>query len=107
MGYTITEKILNSHLAKKAKAQPGDFILARVDLTLGNDITAPIAIDEFEKLKLKKVFDPRKIVLVPDHFTPAKDFQSANAVKKLRDFAHKFKIKHYFEVGRMGIEHAL
>lgn len=106
MGYTITEKILSSHLDGK-KVSPGDFILAAVDLTLGNDITAPFAIDEFEKLKLKKVFSPKKIVLVPDHFTPAKDLISANAVKKLRDFSHKYKIKNYFEVGRMGIEHAL
>jgi 3-isopropylmalate/(R)-2-methylmalate dehydratase large subunit len=107
MSHTITEKILNSHVAGKEGVRPGDFILAKVDLTLGNDITAPIAIDEFEKLKLKKVFDSRRVVLVPDHFTPAKDLASANAVKKLRDFARKFKIKNFFEVGRMGIEHAL
>jgi len=105
MVLTITEKILSAHTDKKVR--PGDFILAKVDLTLGNDITAPIAIDEFEKLNLKKVFDPDRIALVPDHFTPAKDLKAANAVKKLRDFARKFKIKNYFEVGKMGVEHAL
>lgn len=107
MNHTITEKILSARCDKGKGLHPGEFILAAVDLTLANDITAPLAIDEFEKLGLRKVFDPDKIVLVPDHFTPAKDLISANAVKKVRDFAAKFKIKNYFEVGRMGIEHAL
>ncbi len=106
MGMTITEKILLAHTREK-KIKPGDFILARVDLTLGNDITAPLAINEFEKLGLDKVFDRDKICLVPDHFTPAKDLHAAQAVKKLKDFAKKYKIRHYYEVGRMGIEHAL
>ncbi|MDP3142457.1 MAG: 3-isopropylmalate dehydratase large subunit [Candidatus Omnitrophota bacterium] len=106
MGYTITEKILSAH-TQNQKIHPGDFILAKVDLTLGNDITAPLAIDEFEKLHLKNVFNPNRIALVPDHFTPAKDLKAANAVKKLRDFASKYKIKNFFEVGKMGVEHAL
>lgn len=106
MGLTITEKILLKH-TKDKKIAPGDFILADVDLTLGNDITAPLAIEEFERLGLKKVFDKEKVVLVPDHFTPAKDLAAAEAVKKLKSFSQKYKIKHYYEVGRMGIEHAL
>jgi 3-isopropylmalate/(R)-2-methylmalate dehydratase large subunit len=106
MGLTITEKILLAHTNQK-QIKPGDFILARVDLTLGNDITAPLAISEFEKLGKPKVFDKDKIVLVPDHFTPAKDLHAAAAVKKLKEFSQKYRIRHYYEVGRMGIEHAL
>jgi 3-isopropylmalate/(R)-2-methylmalate dehydratase large subunit len=106
MGYTITEKILLAHTDKK-DIVPGEFILAKVDLTLANDITAPISIQEFKKLNLKKVFDAEKIVLVPDHFLPARDMRAANAAAILRDFARRYKISHYYEVGRMGIEHAL
>ena len=78
-----------------------------MDICLGNDITAPIAIEEFEKAGIKHVFDPEKIVLVPDHFTPNKDIKSAQQSKSLRIFAEKHRLKHYFEIGRMGIEHAL
>jgi 3-isopropylmalate/(R)-2-methylmalate dehydratase large subunit len=106
MPYTIAEKILLAHTQKK-DIQPGEFIEARVDLALGNDITAPLAIAEFKKAGFKKVFDPKKIVLVPDHFAPAKDLRSANQCKILADFARDQKIKNYFEVGCMGIEHAL
>ncbi len=106
MGYTITEKILMAHSGKK-DIKPGEFINAKVDFCLGNDITAPIAIDEFEKLEIAKVFDASRIALIPDHFTPAKDMRSANQAKKLADFAKKYQIEHYYEVGRMGIEHAL
>jgi 3-isopropylmalate/(R)-2-methylmalate dehydratase large subunit len=106
MGLTITEKIFLAHTAQK-KIQPGGFILARVDLTLGNDITAPLAIEEFERLGIGRVFNKDKIVLVPDHFIPAKDLHAAEAAKKLKSFSQKYKIKHYYEVGRMGIEHAL
>lgn len=106
MGYTITEKILMAHSGKK-NIKPGDFINAKVDFCLGNDITAPIAIDEFEKAGINKVFDTSRIALIPDHFTPAKDMKSANQAKKLADFAKIYEIKHYYEVGRMGIEHAL
>ena len=106
MGYTITEKILLAHSGKKTIA-PGEFINAKVDLALGNDITAPLAIKEFEKIGAKKVFDKNKIALIPDHFTPNKDLKSANQCKLLNRFAVRHKIKHYYEVGRMGIEHAL
>jgi len=106
MGYTITEKIFNSHIKGK-KVRAGEFVYARVDLALGNDITAPIAIDQFRKIGVKKVFDRKKVVLVPDHFTPAKDIKSATQAKILRDFAAEQKIVHYYEIGRMGIEHAL
>jgi len=106
MAYTITEKILLAHTDNKSIA-PGDFIYAKIDLALGNDITAPIAIQEFEAMGAKKVFDRRKIALVPDHFTPAKDKKSAQQAKVLSDFAKKHKIINYFEVGKMGVEHAL
>ena len=106
MPYTIAEKILLSHIDKK-EIRPGEFIEAKVDLALGNDITAPIAIAEFRKAGLKKVFNKNKIVLVPDHFAPAKDLKSANQCKILAGFAKEQDIKNYFEVGRMGIEHAL
>ncbi|MFA5388293.1 MAG: 3-isopropylmalate dehydratase large subunit [Candidatus Omnitrophota bacterium] len=106
MAYTITEKILLAHMDKKTIAA-GEFIYAKIDLALGNDITAPIAIQEFEAIGAKKVFDRRRIALVPDHFTPAKDKKSAEQAGILRDFAAKHKIINYFEVGRMGVEHAL
>jgi 3-isopropylmalate/(R)-2-methylmalate dehydratase large subunit len=106
MGYTIAEKILMAHCGKK-DIKPGEFIEAKIDLALGNDITAPIAIEEFKKAGFKKVFDRNKIVLVPDHFAPAKDFESANQCKILAGFAKEQKIKNYFEIGCMGIEHVL
>jgi len=106
MGYTIAEKILLAHSGRKSIA-PGEFIEANVDLALGNDITAPIAIEEFRKSGTGKVFDNKKVVLVPDHFAPAKDLRSANQCKILANFAKEQKIKNYFEVGCMGIEHAL
>ena len=106
MRYTITEKILLEHSGKKTIA-PGEFIDAKVDLALGNDITAPLAIKEFENIGAKKVFDKNKIALIPDHFTPNKDLKSANQCKILNCFAAKHNIKHYYGVGKMGIEHAL
>jgi len=106
MGYTISEKILLKHINKKAVAS-GEFIMAGVDLCLGNDITAPLAIKEAQKYGLKKVFDNKRIALIPDHFTPNKDVNSANQCKLVRDFAKKYGIEHYYEVGKMGIEHAL
>ena len=106
MGYTITEKILLKH-TKLKEIHPGEFIDAKVDICLGNDITAPLAIEEFEKLGAKKVFDRKKVVLVPDHFAPAKDMRSANQCKVLASFAKRQNIKNYFEIGKMGIEHAL
>ncbi|MCF6149194.1 MAG: 3-isopropylmalate dehydratase large subunit [Candidatus Kuenenia sp.] len=106
MGMTITEKIIAAHCGVR-DVRPGQFVYANVDICLGNDITAPIAIEEFEKAGIKKVFDPEKIVLVPDHFTPNKDIKSAQQSKSLRVFAEKHHLKYYFEIGRMGIEHAL
>ena len=106
MSQTITQKILARHCGRKTVGA-GEFIWAEVDFTLGNDITAPIAISEFEKSGFSKVFDRTKIALIPDHFTPAKDTKSAQQAKTLKEFAAKHKIKHYYEVGRMGIEHAL
>ena len=103
---TITQKILAAH-AEKKMVQPGEYILAKVDIALGNDITAPIAIREFYQAGGKQVFDPTKVVLVPDHFAPNKDIQSAEQCKILRDFAREQNLKHYFEIGRMGVEHAL
>ncbi|MFC1675143.1 3-isopropylmalate dehydratase large subunit [Candidatus Omnitrophota bacterium] len=106
MSYTIAEKIILAHIGKK-DIEPGDFIEAKIDLCLGNDITAPLAISEFKRAGFRKVFDRYRIALVPDHFAPAKDLRSANQCKVLADFAKEQKIKNYFEVGCMGIEHAL
>ncbi len=106
MGYTIAEKILLSHCGQKT-IKPGEFIQADVDVALANDITAPLAIAEFKKSGFKEVFNKNKIVLVPDHFAPAKDLKSANQCKILANFAREQKIRNYFEVGQMGIEHAL
>ncbi len=106
MGYTIAEKILMAHSGKKSIA-PGEFIEADVDVALANDITAPLAIAEFKKSGFSHVFNKNKVVLVPDHFAPAKDLKSANQCKILANFAKEQKIKNYFEIGQMGIEHAL
>ncbi len=106
MGMTIAEKILARH-AGQEKVQPGELINARVDLVLGNDITTPLAIQEFRKTGVDKVFDRDRIALVPDHFTPNKDIKSAENCKAVREFAREQEITYYFEVGRMGIEHAL
>lgn len=103
---TMVEKILAAK-AGKEYVSPGDLVNVEVDLALGNDITAPVAIKEFERFGLDKVFNPEKIVLVPDHFTPNKDIAAAEQAMVLRNFARDYGIKHYYEVGRMGIEHAL
>ncbi len=102
---TLAEKILAAHADKKA-VSPGEFINVRVDLILANDITAPIAIREFQRIGVDKVFDPQKIVMVPDHFVPNKDIASAEQTKLMRDFCHEQGIM-FFEVGQMGIEHVL
>lgn len=102
---TVTEKILAKH-AGLDFVVPGQLIECPVDLVLGNDITAPPAIKEFEKIG-GPVFDKEKIALVPDHFVPNKDIKSAQMVKTVRDFAKKHEIKHFFETGRMGIEHVI
>ncbi|MDR2545892.1 MAG: 3-isopropylmalate dehydratase large subunit [Lachnospiraceae bacterium] len=106
MGMTMTQKILAAR-AGLAEVQAGQLIEVGLDLVLGNDITAPVAIREFEKMEVGTVFDKDKIALVPDHFTPNKDIQSATLCKIMREFAHQHDITHYFEVGEMGIEHAL
>ncbi|RJO65516.1 MAG: 3-isopropylmalate dehydratase large subunit [Candidatus Omnitrophota bacterium] len=106
MSYTIAEKILLAHSSEKS-VSPGQFIEVGVDLALGNDITAPLAISEFKKAGFEKVFDRNKVVLVPDHFAPAKDLRSANQCKLLAEFAREQKITNYFEIGCMGIEHVL
>jgi 3-isopropylmalate/(R)-2-methylmalate dehydratase large subunit len=103
---TISEKILAAHAGKEAVV-PGELIQAEVDLVLGNDITSPMAIREFEKIGVDRVFDRNKVALVPDHFTPNKDIKSAEQAKQVRDFAHRHGIVNYFEVGQMGIEHCL
>jgi 3-isopropylmalate/(R)-2-methylmalate dehydratase large subunit len=106
MGMTITEKILARH-ADTDEVRPGMLLNARVDIALGNDITAPIAIDVFRKAGGKKVFDRDRVVLVPDHFSPNKDIQSAEQCKIMQEFAYEQQISHYFEVGEAGVEHAL
>jgi 3-isopropylmalate/(R)-2-methylmalate dehydratase large subunit len=103
---TITEKILAYH-ADKDSVVPGELIMAKLDVVLANDITAPLGIEEFRKAGAKKVFDKDKIVLVADHFTPNKDIKSAEQVKYMRDFAREQEITHFYDVGQMGIEHAL
>ena len=102
---TLAEKILAAH-SNRAKVVPGEFVTASVDLVLANDITAPLAIKEFHRLGISKVFQPQKIVMVPDHFCPNKDIQSAEQAKLMREFAKEQELV-YFEVGRMGIEHVL
>jgi len=106
MGMTITEKILAAH-ADLEHVEPGQLITAKLDIVLGNDITAPVAIKEFRKTGKKEVFDKDKVVLVPDHFTPNKDIKSAEQAKILKDFAKEQDLTNYFEIGRMGIEHCL
>ena len=107
MGMTMTQKILAAHVDGVSEVRAGELIEARLDLVLGNDITAPVAIKEMEKMKVTGVFDRDKIALVPDHFTPNKDIKSAEHCKFMREFAYKHEITNYFEVGEMGIEHAL
>lgn len=106
MGMTITEKILARH-AGLDQVVPGQLITAKLDLVLTNDVTGPIAIREFNKFGTDKVFDRSKIALVPDHFTPNKDIASAEQSKVLREFAKDQEIEHYWEIGRVGIEHCL
>ena len=103
MGLTLIEKILLKHsLSGKLE----DFIYAKVDFCLGNDITAPLAVKEFKQARFRKVFDKLKIGLICDHFTPARDLKAANNVKGLREFAKAFKIKHFYDIDKCGVEHA-
>ncbi|NLE07782.1 MAG: 3-isopropylmalate dehydratase large subunit, partial [Dehalococcoidales bacterium] len=102
---TLAEKILAAHCGKRT-VTPGEFINTKVDLVLANDITAPIAIKEFRKVGIDKVFDASKIVMVADHFVPNKDILSAEQAKFVREFCKEQGIK-FYDVGEMGIEHAL
>ncbi|NLB87605.1 MAG: 3-isopropylmalate dehydratase large subunit, partial [Syntrophomonadaceae bacterium] len=103
---TISQKILAYH-AGKDYVEAGELINCKLDIVLGNDVTSPVAIEEFNKLGLDKVFDQEKVVMVPDHFAPNKDIKSAEQCKVVRDLARQFGIKNYFEIGQMGIEHSL
>jgi len=106
MGMTITEKILARH-AGLDRVRPGDLINARIDIALGNDITAPLAIEQFYKSGAQVVFDKSRVVLIPDHFVPNKDIKSAMQAKTLRDFALEQDLLYFFDAGDMGIEHVL
>ena len=106
MGMTMTQKILAAHAGLES-VQAGQLIEADLDLVLGNDITSPVAIHEMEKMQAEGVFDRDKIALVLDHFVPNKDIKSAQHCKCVREFACKHEITNYFDVGEMGIEHAL
>lgn len=106
MAMTMTQKILADH-AGLSSVKPGQLIQAKVDLVLGNDITSPVAIQRFEEAGLSSVFDREKIALVMDHFTPNKDIKAAQQCKRVREFAKKYEITNFFDVGQMGIEHAL
>lgn len=106
MGMTMTQKILAEHSGLE-KVEAGQFIEAKLDMVLANDITGPVAINEFHKMDAKKVFHKDKVALVPDHFTPNKDIKSAQQCKFMREFAYDQEVTNYFEIGEMGIEHAL
>ena len=106
MGMTMTQKIL-AHAAGLDSVEAGQLIEAKLDLVLGNDITTPVAITEFEKAGFTRVFDKDKIAIVLDHYTPCKDIKSAQLCKQAREFAHKHSITNFFDVGQMGVEHAL
>jgi len=106
MGMTMTEKILAAH-AGLPSVKAGDLIEAKLDLVLGNDVTTPVAVKVFEKAGFDHVFDKNKIAIVLDHYTPCKDIKSAELCKTARDFARKHEIRHFYDVGQVGIEHAL
>lgn len=105
MGMTITEKILASH-AGLEEVHPGELVSATLDLVMGHDLSMPLAIEELERIGADRVFDREKIILIPDHFTPNKDVRAAEQCKRMREFAKKYNISHYYEVGEMGIAHA-
>ncbi|MFW5985071.1 MAG: 3-isopropylmalate dehydratase large subunit [Halanaerobiaceae bacterium] len=106
MGMTMVEKLIAAHTGKE-EVKPGEILLADVDMVLGNDITTPVAIEEFKKIGVDKVFDRERVIIVPDHFTPNKDIDSACQVQFIRDFAREQNLKYFYEVGEMGIEHCL
>lgn len=106
MAMTMTQKIL-AKSAGLESVEPNQLIMVNLDMVLGNDVTTPVAIREFNKIGVKKVFDKEKIAIVPDHFTPNKDIEAAEQCSIIRKFAKEFEIVNYFEIGEMGIEHAL
>lgn len=106
VGMTITEKILAAHAGEES-VSPGELINVSIDIVMGHDLSAPLAIHEMERIGAKKVFDPEKIILVPDHFAPSKDVKAAESCKEMKEFARRQGISHYYEVGKMGIAHAL
>ncbi len=106
MGMTMTQKILAAHVGVES-VKAGQLVRAKLDLVLGNDITTPVAVKEFNKIGIDQVFDKSKIAIVPDHFTPNKDIKAAEQCKLIREFAQAKEIENYFEVGKMGIEHVL
>jgi len=106
MGMTITEKIFAAHAGRDA-VKPGELIYASIDLVMGTDVTVPLSVDVFNRIGAEKVFDSTKIALVNDHFVPAKDIQAAGLSKTMREFAAKYHIKSYFEVGRSGLCHCI
>lgn len=106
MGMTMTQKILATHAGLK-EVKAGQLIEANLDMVLGNDITTPVAVKEFEKLGLKKVFNSDKVAIVPDHFTPNKDIKSAEQCKCIREFAKDKGVNNFFDIGEMGIEHVI
>ena len=106
MGMTMTQKILAAH-AGLPSVKAGDLIEAKLDLVLGNDITTPVAITTFDKTGFTKIFDKDKIAIVLDHYTPCKDIKSAEFCHQAREFAKRFSITHLYDVGNVGIEHAL
>ncbi len=106
MSMTMTQKILAAHAGKET-VRAGELIEARLDLVLGNDITTPVAITEFEKAGFTQVFDRDRIAIVLDHYTPCKDIKSAQLCKQAREFAKKHQITHFYDVGQVGVEHAL
>ena len=106
MGMTMTQKILAAH-AGLEEVVPGQLIRAKLDMVLGNDITSPVAINEFEKAGFDQVFDKSKVSMVMDHFTPNKDIKAAEQCRQCRTFAKSFGIENFYDVGAMGVEHAL
>ena len=106
MGMTMTQKIIAAH-AGLPDVHAGQLVTAKVDMVLSNDITGPVAIREMRKVGMDTVFDNTKVAMIPDHFSPAKDIKSAEQCKAIRDFAKEHQIKHYYEVGKMGVEHCL
>ncbi len=106
MGMTMTQKILAAHAGLES-VKAGDLIEAKLDLVLGNDVTTPVAVDVFDKAGFTRVFDKDKIAIVLDHYTPCKDIKSAQLCKTAREFARRFDITHFYDVGQVGIEHAL